>query len=252
MDTKILIGVPTAEYARRADFYDYFNSLTKPAGTAITFSHGQSPARNRNLIIRQALDIGCTHLFFLDDDVAFRPDLMMNLLKHDKDVVTGLYLMRSYPHQPIVFDFADSDGKVGWHYLEDNEHGLIRIRSCGLGCVLIKTSVFKKLEELGLSADSHGAKDKWVTLGQLESDHWCDDTSLFNKIHEAGIEMYCDLDQHVGHMASITVWPEIINGKWYSTYESNSRLGRASIPAAKISEIERLSREHYKKELSTV
>lgn len=228
-ELKILIGVPTAEYARRADFYDYFNALDKPNGTIITMSHGQSPARNRNLIIRQALDHNCTHVFFLDDDVAFRQDLLTNLLKHDKDLVTGLYLMRNFPHRPIIFDWANEKGECAFKPLDDTEYGLVPIRAAGLGACLIKTSVFKKLDELMLSVDKHGIKDRWVTLGELDTDHWCDDISFYNRCAKAGIEMYCDMNSLVGHIASVIVWPDVINNEWMTTYDTGSPEGRASV-----------------------
>src|SRR5215471_9150976 len=99
-----MIGIPTAEYARRADFYDYLGMLKTPENTARMAIHGQSPARNRNIIIRRALDENFTHVFFLDDDVAFRPDLLINLIEHDLDIVCGFQLFRSYPHHPLFFD----------------------------------------------------------------------------------------------------------------------------------------------------
>lgn len=146
VDNKILIAVPTAEMARRADFYDYFNAIDKPIGTVITFSHGQSPARNRNIIIDGALKHECTHILFLDDDVAVQRDVLTRLLAHDKDIVGGLYLMRSYPHTPILFDYADDQGRCRTHYLKDGECGLIEVVAMGLGCCLIKTDVFKNME----------------------------------------------------------------------------------------------------------
>ena len=163
VDTKILIAVPTAEMARRADFYDYYNLLRKPIGSILTFAHGQSPARNRNLMIQQAIDHNCTHILFIDDDVAFEPDMLERLLAHDKDIVGGLYLMRNYPHHPIMFDEAQPDGRCLTHWLSDGETGLIEVVAQGLGCCLIKTKVFKTMQE------------PWIRLGELESDHWCDD-----------------------------------------------------------------------------
>lgn len=217
MDTKILVGVPTAEYARRADFYDYFNMLEKPAGTLVTLAHGQSPARNRNLIIQQAITNNCTHIMFLDDDVAFRPDLMMKLLAHDVDIVTGLYLMRHYPHQPIIFEEAHEDGRCRHRFLTPGTAGLIPIVACGLGACLIKTKVFHELEQ------------PWIRLGELEKDHWCDDIGFFRRVREKGFDIWCDTHQLVGHFASVTVWPNRVKGVWYSTYDSNGK-GQATIP----------------------
>jgi organic radical activating enzyme len=211
---KILIGVPTSEMARRADFYDYFNMLNKPDGTMMTFAHGQSPARNRNLIIDQALENDCTHILFIDDDTAFKPNMLSQLLAHDKDIVTGLYLMRNYPHQPIIFDYADEEGRCTHHWLHDGKKGLVEIVASGLGACLIKTDVFRALDK------------PYVRLGELEKDHWCDDIGFFRRVREAGFKLYCDLDCLVGHMASVTVWPNPIDGKWMTSYESN---GEASV-----------------------
>lgn len=206
---KLLIGVPTAEFARRADFYDHFNLLRKPNGTALAFSHGQSPARNRNELIGQALEHDCTHIFFLDDDIILQPDALEKLMRHDVDAVTGIYLMRNYPHQPIIFDNASNDGRCSHHFVKDGETGLIPIVNAGLGCALIKIDVFKKMEK------------PWVRLGELEKDHWCDDIGFFNRFRDAGFKLFCDLEVTGGHIASVVIRPEYTDGKWYCSYDTN-------------------------------
>lgn len=215
---KILIGVPTAEFARRADFYDYFNQLLKPDGTLVLMAHGQSPARNRNIMIRYALDNDCSHVLFIDDDTAFKPSLLYDLLKHDVDIVTGLYLMRNYPHQPIIFDESYNDGRCRYHFLDNKENGLIEIVNCGLGACLIKTDVFRAIEE------------PWIRLGELEKDHWCDDIGFFNRVREKGFKLHCDLDVPVGHMATMIVWPDKKDGNWLTVYDT-SGTGRVAFPA---------------------
>lgn len=217
MDCKVVIGVPTAEYARRADFYDYFNLLEKPAGTAITFAHGQSPARNRNVIIEQALKIDATHIMFIDDDTAFPRDMLMKLLSHDVDIVTALYLMRNFPHRPIIFDMADEEGRCLTKFLTPGSKGLVEIVAAGLGACLIKTSVFAKIDK------------PWIRLGELEKDHWCDDIGFFRRVRQAGIKVHCDLDIRVGHIASMIVWPELQGDTWYTKYDTAGE-GSALVP----------------------
>lgn len=221
---KILIGIPTAEYARRADFYDYLNGLIKPDGTYVFMSHGQSPARNRNLMIKYALEQNCTHVMFIDDDTAFPPDMLMKLLAHDVDIVTGLYLMRNFPHQPIIFDSSMEDGRCAYHFLDNNEKGLIEILNCGLGSCLIKTHVFKAIEE------------PWIRLGELEKDHWCDDIGFFNRVRAKGFKIHCDLDCPVGHVASMIIWPDRVDGKWMTVYDTSGK-GRVSFPAINAKEL---------------
>jgi len=218
-EVKILVAVPTAGYSRNDEFYDYYNLLERPEGTICTFARGQSPARNRNLMIKQGLQHNVTHFMFLDDDIAFAPDLLTKLTKHaDKDMVTALYLMRAYPHQPIIFSYADSEGKCQHYYPSDGENGLIKIVACGLGACLIKAEVFKELEE------------PWIRLGELERDHWCDDIGFFNRARKAGFELYCDLSIVVGHMAKVKIWPQMREGKWTTVYDTGG-IGEVIFPA---------------------
>lgn len=217
MDNKILIAVPTAEMARRGDFYDYLNLLDKPLGTMLSMAHGQSPARNRNVMIDMGLANGCTHFLFIDDDVAFKPSLLKDLLKHDVDIVGGLYYMRSYPHTPIAFDIVMPDGRCMTRFLNDGDSGLVEVVGMGLGCCLIKAQVFRDMER------------PWIRLGELEPDHWCDDLGFFKRVREKGYKIHLDLDVMVGHMAQVIVWPTKMDGKWMTTYDTKGR-GVASIP----------------------
>ena len=204
---KLMIGVPTGEYGRRAEFYDYFNALEKPDGTVIMFSHGQSPAKNRNVIAEAALDHDCTHVLYIDDDMAFEKDALTKLLIHaDKDVVSGLYLMRNYPHYPLALDEAYDDGKCKFMFLTPDKTGLIEVVGCGFGFILIKTDVFRKLEK------------PWVRLGEIEKDEWCDDVDFSNRVRKVGFKIYCDLDIWLGHMLNITLRPGRDKNGWNSVY----------------------------------
>lgn len=217
---KILIGISTGHIARQAIFYDYYHLLEKPEGTGLITVHGQSPARGRNIILEQALEHGFDHVFLLDDDMAYKADLLTRLIAHGKDVVTGYYLMRNYPHQPVVFDNAFPDGRCTHHFTPDEETGLIEIVNCGLGACLIKTSVLEGLEK------------PWVRLGELEKDHWCDDIGFFLRLREKGIRLYCDLDAHVGHMHFMTIWPRRIDDKWVVSYDTYGK-SEVSFPSWK-------------------
>lgn len=207
---KTLIGVTTGEYARRADFYDYYNMLHKPANTLHLLCHDRSPAHGRNLIIQTALDNDCTHVLMVDDDQSYPSDALMRLLAHDVDIVSGLYLSRAYPHIPMVFDVANEEGACFPIYLMDGMKGLVPIVASGLGFLLMKTSIFAKLEK------------PYVRLGELNSEEWCDDMGFFKRVREAGIQSYCDLDCYIGHMGSMIVKPERLpNGKWVTGYDTN-------------------------------
>jgi hypothetical protein len=231
-ETKVMIGIPTAEFARQAVFYDYFSQLVKPAGTIQTSTHGQSPARGRNIIIEEALKYECSHILFIDDDTLVPPDLLTKLLSHDKDIVTALYLMRNYPHKPIIFSHSNGNGECLNYYPRDGESGLVEVVNCGLGACLIKTSIFEYLTK------------PYIRLGELEKDHWCDDIGFFNRCRGAGFKIYCDLDLPVGHMATVAIWPGRESGKWFTTYDTFGT-GRVNFPMPRpeIKEYEEIKKE---------
>ena len=210
-ENKVFIGVPTMGFSRNDSFYDYYNQIDRPVGTIQSFARGQSPAANRNLMIRQAMEHNCSHILFLDDDIAPPPDILNKLISHDKDVVTALYLMREYPHLPIVFDESNEEKGSALNYeLEPGNQGLVEITNCGLGAVLIKTKVFEKLEQ------------PWIRLGQLKKDEWGDDIEFFNRVRRAGFRMYCDLSVHVGHFGNVIVRPMVhTDGSWLISYNTN-------------------------------
>lgn len=218
--TKVMIAIPTDEMCRRIAFYDYLNAMEKPPNTIIMSVHGNSPANNRNMMVEKALEIGCTHFFTMDDDNIAQVDTLTRLLAHDKDVVSALYLMRCYPYQPLLFDSVDEKGWNRWRVLKEGESGLISVVNCGLGCVLIKMDVFKKMES------------PWFTLGELKKDQRCDDISFFNRVRATGFSLYCDLDCQVGHFASTSVWPAYVDGKWLTVFNNLDGNGQFSIPTA--------------------
>lgn len=217
METKVLIGYVTQEYARRADFYDYLGLLEKPENWLLLPCHDRSPAHGRNVIIDEALKYGCTHILFMDDDMACKPDALMQLLSHDVDVVTGLYLSRSYPHQPLIFDIADDSGACLFAYLTGDEPRLKEIVNAGLGFCLVKTSIFEKLEK------------PYVRLGEIDAEQWCDDVGFFNRVRKAGIKIYCDMECRIGHIGTMIIWPNKEDGKWMSGYDTSGR-GMINIP----------------------
>lgn len=209
MKNRVMISVPTLEYARRADFYDYVNMIEKDipdTEVAQTFAHGQSPARNRNTMIKLAIDNHFTHMLFIDDDCVPRPDILKKLLAHDKDIVTGLYLMRSHPHLPILFDESYTNGSCRFTILRQGLQGLIEVKNTGLGAALIKTSVFERMSD----------DLPWIRLGQCEKDHWCDDIDFFNRARDLyGYQIWCDMECPVGHMLSATIFPlRKEDGRW--------------------------------------
>lgn len=218
VDTKVMVVIPRKAIPATSQFDLYFDQIELPVGTAISKVVGQSPARNRNEGIKQALAFDCTHCLFIDDDVLLPKDVLIRLLAHDKDIVSGLYLMRNYPHRAIAFCDQNEQGFSTWQQLYPSVEGLIEIASGGLGCCLVKTQVFKEMEY------------PWIRLGEVELDHWCDDLGFFNRARKYGYKFYLDTNVRCGHVAEIAVWPDKLDGKWMTIYNSVGGEGTAAIP----------------------
>lgn len=209
MEAKVLISVSTAEMARRAEFYDYFNLIERPPGSVCMNVHGSSIAANRNQHIYRALQYGCTHIFFLDDDVICKPNIVYKLLSHDKDIVTGLQLARNFPHLPYLFNERMPNGKYKYYELNNTDEGLIPIKAAGAGCLLVNTDVFKRM------------MSPWFRLGQIEADQLGEDLDFFTRAEKQGFEAFCDLDCAVGHAISAIIWPVKVKENWYISQDTN-------------------------------
>ncbi len=173
------------------------------------FVHGPSIAKNRNLLIEAAFRNNCTHIFFIDDDVTCNPDIVFQLLKHDKDVVTGVLLGKSFPHRPYLFDTITEDHMFQYYKQNDQDKGLIPMKGAGFGVLLIKTEVFHKLEE------------PWIRYNPYLPDELGEDLYFFDRLNQLGVKVYCDLDCLAAHFAHVTVRPtKTVNG-WLVTYDTS-------------------------------
>lgn len=196
MEPKIFIGIPVNDNMRFHDFNDCLDAMIKPPGTYIKRVPGGSIAKNRNTIIRLAMQEDYTHILFLDDDMVFHPDLLERLLSHNKDVVTANCLMRCFPFKPVIFNGINFNNDLEFRDIV-NEKGLIKILASGLAATLIKCNILEKFAQ-------------YTSVGWLHPDELNEDISFYIELKRAGFEAYCDLDCHVGHHVNSVIWP---NGK---------------------------------------
>jgi len=77
-----------------------------------------------------------THLMFIDADIGWESWHLLALLNHDKDMIGGLYPMKSLPIKWVVNGF---DGA------ETGPDGLQEVSKAGTGFLLTKRDVFSKL-----------------------------------------------------------------------------------------------------------
>lgn len=113
------------------------------------FVKGYGCAQARNKCAKEALEYNFDYLMFVDSDVILPDDAMVNMLQGDADIVLGIYPRKNTTtgqteiFLPGVKDFTDRNNL---NLADIPNQDRIAIKGGGLGCALIKCSLFNKLE----------------------------------------------------------------------------------------------------------
>lgn len=222
-DVKLLIVRVTAELPRYYEYYDSLERIISPPGTDVLAIHSSSPAKNKNIAIKQALDDGrYTHVFLTDDDHIYPPDTIMKLLARNVDVISGVYCMKMSPFPMIAFNKPNEKGQsqfIDFNKLGEDE--CVEVSRVPGGCLLVTTFALQEMKAVldrtnylfggGFNPIWEG---KWFTLGQIEPDNWCDDLWFCDRVRDAGFKIYIDTSVRIGHITKCVLTPEYTDGKW--------------------------------------
>lgn len=190
------VAVTADEAGRYTRFAISMQMLQMPAGTQTLWQIGNDIAGNRN---------GACEAFegdwvwFIDDDHAFYPDILMRLLARNVDIVTPLCLRRTQPFLPVPCveeDFMD--------ITRYNGDELVEVQHAGSSGMLIRRRV---LEQVG---------KPWFELGNGVSE----DVNFCRKAVEAGFKIHVDVGAKLGHITTAVVWPvwEEAEQRWYTGF----------------------------------
>jgi len=176
---KILIAIPTAKNIEVATFKSIYD-LIVPEGYEVDFQYfyGYNVDQVRNLIADWTVR-SYDYLFSVDHDIAFAPDTLVKLLAHDKPIVTGVYRQRKEEQILEVYDHLHHN--IPWAALK--QWSFVEICGCGLGCVLIKSEVFKAVGYPQFVY--HSALDHTNTVSE--------DLDFCMKARKLGYGIWCDV-----------------------------------------------------------
>lgn len=119
-------------------------------------------------------------LLFIDSDMVVPMDLLVRLLEHDKDIVSGLAFKRFPPYEPCIFKKCDRDGT---EFYFDYPKGLVEIQGVGMACTLIKRKVFENVLQPWFFPEPK--------IGE--------DLAFCIRAREQGFKIYCDTTLICGH-----------------------------------------------------
>ena len=103
----------------------------------------------RNKLVETALENKADYLLFVDADMRFPKDTLKILMAHDKDIIGVNATTRSEPVKPTAKNFiVNEDQSVDWLPIYSNARsGIEKADGIGCGVMLVKTKVFKEMEE---------------------------------------------------------------------------------------------------------
>lgn len=167
-------------------FWSYIYDVSK-------FDESNNYATARTIVVEKALKQNVKYLLFVDTDVFLPMDALTRLISHDADIITGVYWMKSTPPQPVIYKTL-GDGPL-WDIKPQKEP--IEIGGAGLGCCLIKMSVFEKFKEAGVPffkqdyQTNDNNRPLHVDVGE---DHW-----FYSQARKLGFKVLCDTNVLCDH-----------------------------------------------------
>jgi hypothetical protein len=161
--------------------------------TMETMTNESLITRARNTLTAKFLtNPDSTHLMFIDADIGWEPWHLLVMLNADKDVIGGLYPMKSLPIKWCVNGFEGAK----------EEGPLQEVSKTGTGFLLIKRHVFEKLNkhphvipfknDIGLSVELDAHMKTYFDTGVRENRYYSEDWAFCENWRDLGGEVWVD------------------------------------------------------------
>ena len=189
---KLSILVPTRDMVHTHFTYSLcqlYKTTSEIIDTYIFFDSSSILLNQREKLIEESKIINSDYVLWLDSDMVFPSTTALRLLEHNKDIVGCNYLKRTKPLKPVAYkDINDWDSYLPLTPQEE----LVEVEGVGMGCLLMKSEVFKKINKPYFEFTYNEKSDDW--LGE--------DFNLLKKLREVGYKVYIDtvLSTDIKHM----------------------------------------------------
>lgn len=179
--SKVCVGMAVSENIRVQTVGTLIKLFQAHPDMGFIFEQGPYVSFNREEIAARFMNGKGTHLFFVDSDMMFEPNVLDTLLAHDKDIVGARYYRRQgKENDPAVKTRYDMPGASVPNHIYKNY-------ATATGCMLIKRSVFEKMPR------------PWFSLGLVEKPEG-EDIYFCRKAKENRIEIWEDPTLEIKHI----------------------------------------------------
>jgi hypothetical protein len=174
--------------------------------TVETMTNESLISRARNTLTAKFLNTPeSTHLMFIDADIGWEPWHLLVMINARKDVIGGLYPMKSLPVKWCV------NGIPGKEEGTPEQPHLVEVSKTGTGFLLIKRDVFEKLNQhpatrpfnndIGLPEELNPYMKTYFDTAVRENRYYSEDWTFCENWRDLGGEVFVDkrvLLRHVG------------------------------------------------------
>lgn len=212
---RILIAVPTFENIYPDTYKAIYGLDCGEHEMMFDFVRGYDCATARNNIAQKAIDEEADYVLMVDNDVVLPQDALLNLLDDPKDVCLGYYAHRDadnvYHGRTCVCKMQNENGVLYFNYPLESEYTeqemvdlrnsgqyKVQIHGGGMGCALIKTSVFR--DEIAYPWYD------WVNYKDDNRGMLSEDLYFCERCHNVGIKIYTDSRVACGHLLRHIQW----------------------------------------------
>ena len=143
------------------------------------------------------------YIMWIDSDIIFTPQHFQKLLTHQKDIVSGIYLMSDGKQFATCKEWDEEYFRRNGHFkfmtINDiqADTGLIEVSYTGMGFMLVKKGVFESIEYPWFSPIEK-------KIGDMV-DFTMEDVSFCLKAKEKGFKIFIYPNLRVGHKKSIVL-----------------------------------------------
>lgn len=195
--TSVSILVPTRDTVYSHFSYSLGNLIKTTTQMGINvhifFDASTILINQRERLIEQAIEAKSEWVLWLDSDMMFPSTTLLRLLSHNQDIVGCNYMKRSHPFKSVTF--MNTNDWESWVPLQPQDE-LLTVEATGMGCLLMRTSVFQKMRKPYFEYTYQSSTRDW--LGE--------DFTLFKKLNELGYQLKIDMNlsneiYHIGTYA---------------------------------------------------
>lgn len=193
---RIHIGVPTLDHvpiqfamslASMLQTIARDNRTRKDIILSLAHCQGSMIWDARNTLANQALEVGASHLLFLDSDMTFPPDTVSRLATHHKPIVGASYVKRFPPHPILGIPHGPYNPTI---------LPLAEMATIPMGCCLIRTEIFRQLPYPWFKYEKGSAEDGSADISE--------DVFFCNLARASNIRIFADVEltKQMGHVGT--------------------------------------------------